>query len=207
MRLKNLFQKNSMYKIAVLASTRGTDLQAIIDEIEAGNMPGIELTAVISNKKSCQALQRAKDQGYEAYYINPKGRTRVEFDQEMAKILHEKDVDLICLIGYMRILSEWFVKEFKGKIVNVHPAIDLEKYGGEGFFGGNVHKAVLKAGEKETGCTIHLVTEDVDAGPIIAQEKVDIENDDTVDTLKEKVQGCEKKLYPEVIRKFAAGEI
>ena len=196
-----------MYKIAILASTRGTDLQAIIDEMEAGKMPGIELAAVISNKKNCQALERTREHGFDAYYVNPKGRTRVEFDQEMAQILNEKKVDLICLIGYMRILSEWFVKEFKGKIINVHPAIDLKKYGGEGFFGGNVHRSVLNAGEKETGCTIHYVTEDVDAGPIIAQEKVEIKDGETVDTLKDKVQACEKKLYPEVIRKFASGEL
>lgn len=192
-----------MYKIAVLASTNGTDLQAIIDEMKAGKMEGIELSAVISNKERCNALKRAKDQGYETFFIDPKGKTREEFDKEMAKILHQKNVDLICLVGYMRILSQWFVKEFEGKIINVHPAIDLKKYGGEGFFGGNVHQALLDAGEVETGCTIHYVTEDVDSGPIIAQEKVQIENDDTLDTLKEKVQACEKKLYPDVIRKFA----
>jgi phosphoribosylglycinamide formyltransferase-1 len=175
--------------------------------MEAGKMPGIELSAVISNKKNCQALERTREHGFEAYYINPKGRSREEFDQETAKILHEKDVDLICLIGYMRILSSWFVKEFEGKIINVHPAIDLTKYGGEGFFGGNVHQAVLDAGEKKTGCIIHMVTEVVDAGPIIAQEEVKIDNNDDVDSLKDKVQACEKKLYPEVIRKFAKGEL
>jgi phosphoribosylglycinamide formyltransferase-1 len=196
-----------MFKIAVLASTKGTDLQAIIDEMKAGNMKGIELAAVISNKKNAYALSRAKKQGYDAYYIKPEGKTREEFDRQMAEILHEKNVDLICLVGYMRILSDWFVKEFKGKIINVHPAIDLEKYGGEGFYGGNVHEAVLKGGEKVTGCTIHMVTEDVDMGPVIAQKKVEIESDDTVDTLKEKVQAAEKELYPDVIRKFAYGEL
>lgn len=194
-----------MYKIAVLASTNGTDLQAIIDEMKAGKMEGIELSAVISNKKNCNALKRTRENGYDAYFVDPKGKSREEFDKEMGEILHEKDVDLICLIGYMRILSDWFIDEFEGKIINVHPAIDLQKYGGEGFFGGNVHKAVLDAGETETGCTIHYVTKDVDAGPVIAQEKVEIEPDDTVDTLKEKVQACEKRLYPEVIRELGKG--
>ena len=192
-----------MYKIVVLASTRGTDLQAIIDEIKDGKMPGIELSSVISNKRDCYALQRAKEQGFETHFVSQKGKTREEFDKKMAEIIKEKHADLIVLIGYMRILSTWFVKEFKNKIINIHPAIDMKKYGGTGFFGGNVHEAVLKAGEKETGCTVHYVTEDVDTGPIIAQAKVKIAPDDTVDTLKDKVQAEEKKLYPEVIRKLA----
>lgn len=192
-----------MFKIIVLASTRGTDLQAIIDEIKAGKMPGIELSAVISNKKNCYALQRAKEQGFETHFISRKDKTREGFDKEMAVIIKEKQADLIVLVGYMRILSTWFVREFNNKIINIHPAIDMKKYGGAGFFGGNVHEAVLKAGEKETGCTIHYVTEDVDTGPIIAQAKVKIAPDDTVDTLKYKVQAEEKKLYPEVIRKLA----
>ena len=192
-----------MFKIVVLASTRGTDLQAIIDEIKAGKMHGIELSAVISNKKDCYALQRAKEQGYETHFISQKGKTREEFDKEIAQIIEEKHADLIVLVGFMRILSSWFVREFKNKIINIHPAIDMKKYGGAGFFGGNVHEAVLKAGEKETGCTIHYVTEDVDTGPIIVQAKVKITPDDTVDTLKYKVQALEKKLYPEVIRKLA----
>jgi phosphoribosylglycinamide formyltransferase-1 len=196
-----------MFKIVVLASTRGTDLQAIIDEIKAGKMPGIELSAVISNKKNCYARKRAKEQGFETHFISQKGKTREEFDKKMAEIIKGKQADLIVLVGYMRILSTWFVREFKNKIINIHPAIDMKKYGGAGFFGGNVHEAVLKAGEKETGCTVHFVSEDVDTGPIIAQAKVKIEPGETVDTLKEKVQEEEKKLYPEVIRKLAKGEI
>ena len=195
-----------MFKIAVLASTNGTDLKAIIDEMKAGKMEGIELSAVISNKENCNALKRAKEQGYETHFVDPKGKTREEFDKEMADILKEKDVDLVVLVGYMRILSEDFVDKFEGKIINVHPAIDMQKYGGEGFFGGNVHQAVLDNNETETGCTIHYVTKNVDEGPIIVQEKVKVEDDDTVDTLKEKVQACEKKLYPEVIRGLASGE-
>ena len=196
-----------MFRIVVLASTRGTDLQAIIDEMKAGKMPGIELSVVISNTKDCFALQRAKEQGFETHFVSRKDKTREEFDKEMAHIIKEKQADLIVLVGYMRILSSWFVREFKNKIINIHPAIDMKKYGGAGFFGGNVHEAVLKAGEKETGCTIHYVTEDVDTGPIIAQAKVKITPDDTVDTLKDKVQAEEKKLYPEVIRNLAQNKV
>lgn len=181
------------FKIAVLASTRGTDLQAIIDEMKAGKMPGIKLSAVISNKKNCFAIKRAKDQGYKTFFINPKNKTQEEFDKKMSEILEKEKVDLIILVGFMRILSSWFIKKYKERIINVHPAL-LPKYGGEGFYGGNVHEAVLKAGEKETGCTIHYVTEDVDQGPIIIQKKVKVDENDTPDTLKEKVQELEKKM-------------
>lgn len=196
-----------MYKIAVLASTNGTDLQAIIDEMKAGKMEGIELSVVIGNREKAYALKRAKEQGYEAVFVDAKDKTREEFDHEMALVLKEKDVDLICLIGYMRILSPWFVKEFEGKIINVHPAIDMKKYAGPGAMNLDVHKAVIENHEKESGCTIHYVTEGVDEGPIIAQADVLVSPDETPESLKDKVQAQEKLLYPEVIRRFARGEV
>jgi len=195
-----------MFRIAVLASTKGTDLQAIIDEIKAGKMPGIELAVVISNKKDAYALERAQSQGYKTIFIDPTGKTREEFDAELVKTLRDYEVQLVCLIGYMRILTPVFVNAFKGRIINVHPAL-LPKFGGKNFYGANVHAAVLKAGEKETGCTFHFVTEEVDGGPIILQDKVAVEPHDTPDTLKEKVQALEKKWYPEIIRRIAAGKI
>jgi len=195
-----------MYRIGVLASTNGTDLQAIIDEMKAGKMPGIELAVVIGNKKNAFALERARNQGYKAVFIDPKGKTREQYDIELAAELHKNDVDLVVLVGYMRILSVAFVRAFPRRIINVHPAL-MPKFSGPGFFGANVHEAVLKAGEKETGCTIHFVDEGVDTGEIIVQEKVMIEPSETPDTLKDKVQALEKKWYPEVIRRFAAGMI
>lgn len=198
--------RNKNFKIAVLASTRGTDLQAIIDEIKAGILKNVELSCVISNKKDCYAATRAKIAGYKTYFVNPEGKSREEFDKEMAKILDEYGVNLIVLVGYMRILSPWFVKKFKKRIINVHPAL-LPKFGGEGFFGANVHEAVLAAGEKETGMTIHFVEEKVDAGKIILQKKVKIEKSDTPETLKNKVQNLEKIWYPRVIQWFAQGKI
>lgn len=194
------------FKIAVLASTKGTDLQAIIDEMKSGKMPGIELAVVISNKEDCYALQRAKEQGYKTIFIDPEGKTREEFDQEMAKILEENNIDLIVLVGYMRILSTAFVRKFKNRIINVHPAL-IPKFCGKDFFGSNVHEAVLAAGEKETGMTIHFVDEGVDTGKIILQKKCHVEPSDTPETLKEKVQALEKKCYPEVIRNLAKAHI
>lgn len=195
-----------MFNIAVLASTRGTDLQAIIDEIKAGKMPGIELKVIISNQKDCFALERARNQDFKAIFVDPQGKTREEFDREMAQILEKEKVDLIVLVGYMRILSPAFVRKFKGRLINVHPAL-IPKFCGENFFGANVHEAVLKAQEKETGMTIHFVDEKVDTGPIIIQKKVEVDPFDTPDTLKEKVQTLEKKWYPEVIRWIKDGRI
>jgi phosphoribosylglycinamide formyltransferase-1 len=191
-----------MFRIAVLASTRGTDLQAIIDEMKAGKMPGIELAIVISNKEDAYALQRAKEQGYKALFIDPKGKSREDFDQEMLQILEAEKVDLIVLVGYMRILSVPFVKAFPKRIINVHPAL-IPKFCGKNFFGANVHEAVLQAHEKETGMTIHYVEEGVDTGEIIIQKTCPVLPNDTPDTLKDRVQALEKQWYPEVIRQLA----
>ncbi|MFA4891669.1 MAG: phosphoribosylglycinamide formyltransferase [Candidatus Gracilibacteria bacterium] len=190
------------FRIGVLASTRGTDLQAIIDEMKAGKMPGIELACVLSNKKSAYALERAREQGYKAIFVNPANRTKEEFDARLVEILEEHKVDLVVLIGYMRILSTTFVRKFAHRIINVHPAL-IPKFCGPNYFGANVHEAVLKAGEKETGMTIHYVDEGCDTGEIILQKTCLVHPNDTPDTLKERVQALEKKWYPEVIRMLA----
>ncbi len=196
-----------MYKIAVLASTNGTDLQAIIDEMKAGKMPNIDLSLVVSNKKNCFALERAKQQGFPTMFIDPKQFESPEaFDEKLTEILLENKIDLIVLVGYMRILTPSFVRKFRNKIINIHPSL-LPKFSGPGFYGKNVHEAVLKAGERETGCTIHFVDEGVDTGKIILQKSLLVEPQDTSETLKERVQGLEKKWYPEIIRKFSQGEI
>lgn len=193
-------------KIAVLASTRGTDLQAIIDEIKAGRLKNVELICIVSNVKNCGAVERAKSHGIKTYFVDPKDRSRIEFDRELASILKNEKVDLIVLVGYMRILTPYFVGEFKQKIINVHPAI-LPKFGGKNFFGQNVHEAVLAAHETETGMTIHFVEEDVDTGKIILQKTCPILPDDTPETLKDRVQALEKQWYPKVIQMFADGKI
>ncbi len=194
------------FKIAVLASTRGTDLQAIIDEMKAGKMPGIELAIVISNKKDCYALQRAREQGYKTLFIDPataeQHSPEGNFDTQLIAALDNEKIDLIVLVGYMKILSSQFVRHFKNRIINIHPAL-LPKFGGKNFYGKSVHEAVLAAGERETGMTIHYVDEGVDTGAILLQKKITIDPADTAETLKEKVQNLEKKYYPEVIRQLA----
>lgn len=194
------------FRIAVLASTRGTDLQAIIDEFKARRMKGIELAVVASDQKDCYALERAQEQGFETAWINPTGKKRAEFDAELQALLDEKQVDLIVLAGFMRILSPGFVRHYRHRIVNVHPSL-LPKYGGKGFLGDAVHQAVLNHGDRVTGMTIHFVDEGCDTGPVVHQAQVAVEPDDTVDTLRSKVQALEKKWYPEVIRWIAYGKI
>lgn len=190
------------FRIAVLASTRGTDLQAIIDEIKKG-MLKVELACVVSNMKDCYALERARAQGFKTFFVDPEGKSREEFDQAMLEILDRENVDLIVLVGYMRILTPAFVERYRDRIINVHPAL-LPKYGGAKFYDRNVHQAVLASGEKETGMTIHFVTEKVDAGKIILQKRCPVYPDDTPHSLKVRVQCLEKEFYPKVIAMLAA---
>lgn len=218
----SIFMSHIPFRIVVLASTNGTDLQAIIDEIKAGKMPGIELAAVISNKKNCYALQRAKEQGFKTIHIseyNPQQinanggkrlrRAREQFDTQLIKSITPLKPDLIVLVGYMRILTPGFVENCTAKniqIINIHPSL-IPKFSGPAFFGRSVHEAVLAAHETETGMTIHRVDTGVDTGEILLQKSVAIEPTDTPDTLKAKVQALEKQYYPEVIRQCAASAI
>jgi phosphoribosylglycinamide formyltransferase-1 len=184
-------------KIVALASTNGTDLQAVLDEINLAKLPGVELTKVISNNADSGALSKAQAHGVPAIFLDPKGKTRLKYDQALIEEIGE--VDLICLIGYMRILSPVFVRHYAGKIINVHPSL-LPKYGGKGWMGNKIHEAVLANGDKETGMTIHFVDESVDGGPILLQQSVEVSPIDTVDSLRVKVQELEKTSYPEAIR-------
>jgi phosphoribosylglycinamide formyltransferase 1 len=191
-------------KIAVLGSTKGTDLQAIIDAIDTGKLIDVEISIVISNKEEAYILQRAEQYDIPALFISGKDRTREEFDTEVMRILDEKGIGLVLLIGYMRFISKGFVDKWSNKIMNVHPSL-LPKYAG-GMDKG-VHETILAAGEKETGCTIHFVDEGADTGPIIIQKKCDIEFGETIDTLKEKVQKLEGIAFIEVIELFRDGKI
>lgn len=188
------------FRIAVLASTKGTDLQAIIDAIHAGTLHA-ELACVVSNKKNCFALERARTQGFKTHFINPKDKTREQFDAEMVTVLQQEKIDLVVLVGYMRILTPVFIHAFKDKIINVHPAL-IPKYSGKEFYGANVHEAVLKSGDTESGMTIHYVTEEVDAGKILLQKKCPVMPGDTPETLKARVQELEKEWYPKVIEQI-----
>ena len=184
-----------MIKLAVLGSTNGTDLRAIMVAISKGALDA-EVSVVISNRKSACILERARNYNVPAIFISHKEKAREEFDAEMTTVLHKHGVDLVLLIGFMRILSSEFCRVWKNKLLNVHPSL-LPKYAGG--MDTNVHEEVLKNGDAETGCTIHFVTEEVDGGPILIQKKCLVYDNDNVDTLKGKVQALEGRAFVEAI--------
>ena len=185
-----------MIKLGVLGSTNGTDLQAILDAVASGELIG-EVSVVLSNRKKAYILERAKNHNVPAFFLSRKKKSREEFDDEMTTILKEHGVDLVLLIGFMRILSTKFCQEWRDRILNVHPSL-LPKYAGG--MDTNVHEDVLKNGDVETGCTIHFVTDEVDGGPILIQKKCNIKPNETVDTLKTKVQQLEGAAFIEAIQ-------
>lgn len=185
-----------MMHLAVLGSTRGTDLQAIIDAIESKQLIA-QIDIVISNKPDAYILARATKHHLKNIYLETAGKTREQYDQLVLDELKKYPIDLILLIGYMRILSPILIEQYQDKILNVHPSLLPAFAGGMDT---NVHAEVLKSGVKETGCTIHLVDEGVDTGKIILQKKCVIRPDETVETLKEKVQKLEGEAFIEVIQ-------
>tara|TARA_B100001027_G_C16254891_1_gene326370 strand:+ start:123 stop:713 length:591 start_codon:yes stop_codon:yes gene_type:complete len=187
-----------MIRLGVLGSTRGTDLQAILDAIDSKLLES-KLSVVISNKKTAFILERANKHKIPSYSISHKNINRETFDRKITKLLKKHKVDLVLLIGFMRILSKSFCQDWKGKILNVHPSL-LPKYAGR--MDTNVHEEVLKNKDKETGCTIHFVTDEVDCGPIFIQKKCPVKPEDTVDSLKRRVQKLEGEAFLEAIPLF-----
>lgn len=189
-------------KCAVLASTRGTTFQAVLDAKDRGEMPDVEITLLLSNTPDAYALERAKKHGVPTVVIPSKGKTREVFDREVVQILREHNIDFVALMGFMRIFSPLMVQAFANKIVNVHPSL-LPKHGGKGMYGVHVHAAVLAAGEKESGCSFHLVDEGCDTGPIIRRVPCPVEPDDTPETLAARVQALEREWYPKILQSLA----
>ena len=185
-----------MIRLGVLGSTNGTDLQTILDAVSAGELDA-DVAVVISNRTGAYILERAEINNVSALFISHKGKKREEFDGEITAVLKEHSVDLVLLIGFMRILSPEFCRVWQDRILNVHPSL-LPKYAGGMDI--NVHEEVLKNKDTETGCTIHFVNELVDAGPILIQKKCNVDPDDTVDSLKTKVQTLEGEAFIEAIK-------
>ena len=188
-----------MINIGVLGSTNGTDLQFIFNAIDEGKLDA-NVSVVISNKEDSYILKRAQAHNTQNVFISHKNKDREDFDSEMAMVLKKHRVELILLIGFMRILSSKFCNQWNGKILNVHPSL-LPKYAGG--MDTNVHEEVLKNNEKETGCTIHLVTDEVDKGPIVIQKRCLVDSDDTIESLKAKVQNLEGAAFLEAIPLFS----
>ena len=190
-----------MLKIGVLGSTRGSDLLSIQQDGELKCLARI--TVIISDKKDSGILEKAKYYMIENYYLNPKGMGRTDYDKKIAEKLDEHNVQLVVLIGYMRLFSKWFVKKYKNRIMNIHPSL-LPSFPG---IDRSVHKSVLDYGCKVSGCTLFFVDEGKDTGPIIMQKAVPVFENDNIDTLKKRVQEAEQEIYPEAIRLFALGKL
>jgi phosphoribosylglycinamide formyltransferase-1 len=187
----------STLMLVVLGSTRGTNMQAIIDAISSSEIDA-SIEMVISNRKEAFILQRAKDNNIPHKFISAKDKTREQYDEQLISEINSYNPDLILLIGFMRILSEKFTNEFSSKILNVHPSL-LPKH--SGLMDLSVHQVVLDAGDMESGCTIHQVNEQVDGGKIELQLKCSVEKNDTAESLKQKVQALESKAWVKVIKK------
>ena len=187
-----------MIKLGVLGSTKGTDLQAILDSIQSEQL-NATVSVVLSNRENAFILERAQNHNVPTFFISQQGKKREEFDAKMTQVLKNHNVDLVLLIGFMRILSDAFCREWHDRILNVHPSL-LPKYAGGMDI--NVHEQVLKNNDKETGCTIHFVTDEVDGGPILIQKKCDVEPNDTAQSLKAKVQSLEGNAFLEAIKLF-----
>lgn len=187
-----------MFKIAVLVSGGGSNLQSIIEKSKSGEL-ACEVACVIGDR-SCYGVERAAEQGIESCVVDRK-LFKKELCREIDRIVSEKGAELIVLAGFLSIIDEEFVNKWKGRIINIHPSL-LPKFGGPGMYGIKVHEAVLAAGEKESGCTVHYVDSGVDSGEIIFQVKVPVLEGDTPEILQKRILVEEHKLLPKSISKI-----
>ena len=193
-------------KLLVLASGGGTNLQSIIDSTQQGKL-NAEIKVVVSNNSKAFALERARKHNIKAIHLSHKMfATPEEFDEKLLSVLKQNEVDMIVLAGYMKMLSPKIIRTYKNRILNIHPAL-LPSFGGKGMYGIHVHEAVINSGVKVTGVTVHLVDEVYDHGEIVLQEPVLVLNDDTPETLQQRVLKIEHKLYSQAIQLFAEDKI
>lgn len=191
---------NKMKNIAVLVSGNGSNLQSIIDKIANGYL-SVNLVAVISNKDNVKALERAKKHKIPAYFIDHRDIEREEHEKLIIKILQECKVDLVVLAGYMRLLTPFFLGQYKNRVINIHPSLL------PAFPGTSGYEDALKYGVKITGCTVHFVDEGMDTGKIILQKMIEIKKGDTVDTLKERGLKIEHQALPKAIKLWSEEKI
>jgi phosphoribosylglycinamide formyltransferase-1 len=200
---RRLAMNESTLKIATLGSGTGTNLQSIIDNVEAGRIPA-RIVCVISDNEDAYILERARKHGIEALYIPPgKYKTKLEqaAEAEYVRTLKERGVELVALAGFMRMLKQDFINAFPNRIINIHPSIL------PAFRGLEAWKQALDYGVKYTGCTVHFVEFGMDTGPIIMQAVVEVKDDDTPQTLHQRIQVEEHRIYPEVIRLIAENRV
>ena len=189
------------YKLVVLVSGRGTNLQAILNAIDTGRLSA-EVKAVISDKKDANALNIARDGGVDAYWLDPKAYgNKAEYEEALIKLIGQYQPQCIVLAGFMRVLSPWFIQESKCAIVNIHPSLL------PAFAGLNPHQKAIDSGVRYSGCTVHFVDEGVDTGPIIMQRVAPVFQDDDADTLSDRILKEEHILFPKVLEWMALGMV
>lgn len=188
-------------KIGILISGRGSNMVALVDAVASGEIPDSAVAVVISDKADAPGLVKAAERGVETLVIEKNGRKRAEHDAQIVTALKDRAVELVCLAGYMRLLSPEFVQSFPNRIVNIHPSLLPS------FPGLNVQQQAIDHGVKVSGCTVHFVEEDLDAGPIILQRVVEVKDDDTGDTLAARILEKEHGAYVEAVRRIVAGEL
>jgi phosphoribosylglycinamide formyltransferase-1 len=181
-------------RIGVLLSGRGSNFEALAESASAGRIPGAEISLVVSNIEGAPGIEKARRRGIPTCVIPSKGLQREEYDRKVVAALEEKQVDLVCLAGFMRLLSPYFVSSFPNRILNIHPSLL------PAFPGLEAQQQAFAHGVKFTGCTVHFVDENLDAGPIIVQAVVPILDDDTPETLSERVLREEHRVYSEAVR-------
>ncbi len=197
-----------MLKVAVLVSGGGTNLQAVIDGVKNGTITNTSIELVISNNKNAYALTRAQENGIEAKAISPKDyETRDEFNEALFEALTEKEIDLVVLAGCLVVIPEKIIRHFRNRIINIHPSL-IPSFCGTGYYGLKVHEKALERGVKVTGATVHFVDEGTDTGPIIMQQPVMIEDDDTAKVLQQRVmEQAEWVIMPKAIDDIANDRI
>ncbi|MBI4479171.1 MAG: phosphoribosylglycinamide formyltransferase [Acidobacteria bacterium] len=181
-------------KLGVLLSGRGSNFMAIADNVASGEIPNAEIAAVISNRSDAPGLEEAKRRGLDARLLPSKGLEREAYDRQVVAVLKEKQVDLVCLAGFMRLLSPYFVSQFPNRVLNIHPSLL------PAFPGLEAQRQALEHGVKFTGCTVHFVDENLDAGPILLQAVVPILDDDSVDMLAARILKEEHRIYSEAVK-------
>jgi phosphoribosylglycinamide formyltransferase-1 len=181
-------------RIAILISGRGSNMVALADALSSGTIPDAEIAIVVSDKPGAGGLPLARDRGLETAVIERRGRSREEHELEMISVLQSHQIDLVCLAGFMRLLSPRFIAEFRGRILNIHPSLLPS------FPGLDAQRQALAHGVKVSGCTVHFVDDTLDGGPIIAQRAVPVLDDDTEETLSARILEQEHQLYAEALR-------
>lgn len=197
-----------MLKVAVLVSGGGTNLQAILDSVEKGKITNTEISLVVSNKQGAYALERASKKEIPTVVLEPKKyESREAFGEALIETLQNSSIDLVVLAGYLVILPENLVQAYEGRMINIHPSL-IPSHCGAGYYGLKVHESVLARGNKVTGATVHFVDEGTDSGPIILQKAVEVQQDDTPETLQKRVmEEAEWIILPQAIDWIANNKI